>query len=309
MKRTTALVTVALSWSLAQSAAAESRSWKAVKGSVNGSATIVVGANLEPIRQTATYATALTMFLDEHEDAKQAFDMIKSTCQIDVPTAVADVTAVMKADEKPLVVLGLNGLDEAKVVACLEKIVHQMSGGKTTVTFTAKKAGKITEYSVAGETKKLYVAWLAADVLAFTDDVNDKAKLAAMLKGKAPKGALGAMLGKLSTAAPVWFAATMKEKEAGIGTVTGVYGTAEISGGVISATGHAVMAKPAEATAALNAGTAALAEAKTKAGKIPAAAKLIESIKLVAAGKEVTATGSIADKDILGMIPELEAIF
>ena len=226
MKRTTALVTVALSWSLAHAAAAESKSWKAVKGSVNGSATIVVGANLDPIPADRDLRRGAVDVPRRARGRQAGLRHDQATCQIDVPTAVADVTAVMKADEKPRSSSATS--TRPRWWPASRRSAHEMSGGKTTVDVHHQEGRQGHRVLVAGETKKLYVAWLATDVLAFTDDVNDKAKLDRDVKGKAPKGALGAMLGKLSTAAPVWFAATMKEKEAGIGTVTGVYGAAEI---------------------------------------------------------------------------------
>jgi|GEM_PF-2593885 len=309
MLKAAALVTVALSLFAARPAAAQSKSWTAVKGSVTPQAAFILGANLDPIRKTSTYATVLKLFLDGEPDAKQAFDLIKSACAIDVPSAISDVTAIMKADEKPLVVLGLNGLDEAKVVGCLEKAVKQMSNGAAAIKVTAKKKGKITEYSVPGETKKIYLAWLAPDVFAFTDDVNDRAKLAKMLTGKAPKGDLGKWVGKLSTSAPIWFAIAKKTNEPNLGTILGGYGQVDITGPTVSAAGHVVMSKPAEATAAAAEGIQGLADAKGEAAKAPVAKKMMDTISIVPNGNLIDITASVADKDIISLIPELDKLF
>ncbi len=308
MLKATVLVTVALSLFVTRPAAADSKSWTAVKRSVSPKAAIVFGFNLDPIRATGSYAAALKMFLAESNEANQAFELIKTSCQIDVATAISDATVIMKLDEKPLVVLGLNGLDEPKVIDCMEKIVKSFAGGGPAPTLTAKKKGKVTEYSAPGEAKKIYVAWLAADVVAFTDDPGDKGKLTKMLTGGAAKGALGTMIGKVSTSAAVW-AAVVKKADAPFGTFTGGYGAVEISGGTISASGHMTLSKPAEATAGATAGNAKLVEAKAEFAKIPAAVKLMDTIKIVASGKLIDITGSIADKDILALLPQLESIF
>ena len=310
MLKAAAVVTVALSLFVAGPAAAQSKSWTAVKGSVTPQAAFVFGANFDPIRKTASYATALKMFLDQEDDAKQAFELVKTHCQIDVPNALTDATAIMKADEKPLVVLGLNGLDEPKVVACLEKIVMSFApAGTAPIKLVAKKKGKVTEYTVPGESKKIYIAWLAADVLAFTDDPIAKGKLEKMLAGKAPKGEVGKMLAKVATTAPIWFAVAKKEREAGIGTVLGGYGQIDIAGTNVNVTGHLIMAKASEASQATLAGNQGLEEAKRKAAKIPAAKKLLDTVTIVANGKEVDIKGTVADKDIVTLVPDLDKLF
>jgi hypothetical protein len=307
MRKSLLTSVVGLLLCFAGSAVAQSKSWTAVQKSINPSASVVFGVNLKPIRATTTYTAGLQMLLSEEESAKQAFEMIKSTCNIDVPTAVSDATFVMKDDEKPLVVLGLDGLDETKVVGCLEKIGGQMAG-KSDLKLTRKKVGKLTEYSMPGEKKKLYVAWLAADVLAFTDDPNDKGKLTKMLAGKAPRGVVGAGLSKLSTASPIWAAVAKKEKE-DVGTILGGYGQLDINAGVITVTGHVVWSKPAEATAALAEAQNGLAEAKTKAAKSPGIVKVLNTVTLAVTGKELDFKASVDDKEIMKLLPEMDHLF
>ncbi len=310
MMRATALTIVALSLFIAAPAAAQSKSWKAVSKSVPSGTTVVFGANLAPIRATASYKAVLQMFLAEEEEAKQAFDLIKTSCAIDVPSAVSDVTVMIRevaGDESPLVVLGLDGVDEAKLVACIESVVKQM-GGPPDLELSSKKKGKITEYTMPGESKKLYAAWLAPDVLAFTEDVNDKAKLTKLLAGKAPRGPLATMLGKVSTTAPLWFAVSIKEKESW-GTILGGWGQLDIAAGTLTGNGHMLTAKAAEATAAVADAEKGLAEAKTEAAKLPLALKLLNTVKFTTAGAQVDVTASAADRDIVTLLPQLEQIF
>jgi hypothetical protein len=298
------LVVVAL---LFGTASAQSKSWTAVQKNIDPKATIVFGVNLKAIRTTATYAGGLQMLLQQEASAKDAFDMIKTTCSIDVPTAIADATFVMKEDEKPLVVLGLDGVDEAKAIGCLQTIGQQKSG-KTDVKIASKKKGKITEYSVPGEDKKLYVAWLAPDVIAFTDDPTDKAKITKALAGSKPKGLVGTGISKLSTAAPIWASVAKKDKES-FGTMLGGYGQLDIANGTISLTGHVIWSKPAEASAALAEAQKGLAEAKTEAAKYPKVQKVLNTVTMGVTGKELDFKVSAEDKDILSLAADLDHIF
>jgi len=307
MRKTPLAVVGALLLCFTGSAVAQSKSWTAVQKTVNPSANIVFGANLKPIRATSTYAAGLQMLLQEEDDAKEAFDMIKSACGIDVPMAIADVTVIMKEDEKPLVVFGLDGLDETKVVTCLEKVGAQASG-KADLKISRKKVGKLTEYSIPGERKKLYAAWLAPDVIAFTDDPSDKGKLTKALAGRAPKGVVAQGLAKVATSAPIWAVVSKKEKES-VGTILGGYGQVDISGGTVSVSAHVIWSKPGEASAALADVQNGLVEAKAEAAKMPAVLKVLNTVTLGTTGKELDIKGSVADADIVGLLPQLDKIF
>lgn len=305
MKR--ALVAVALSLLVTGSAAAESKSWSAVQKSIDPKAEVVVGINLKSIRTTATYASGLQMLLQQEESAKQAFEMIKTSCSIDVPTAVADAVFVMKDDKPKIMVLGLDGVDEAKAVACLQQI-GQAKSGKTDIKISSKKKGKITEYSVPGEDKKLYVAWLAPDVLAFTDDPSDKAKLAKALAGSKPKGLVGTSVSKINTGAAIWAAVAKKDKES-FGTMLGGYGQLDVAGGTLTVTAHVIWSKPAEASSALAEAQKGLDQAKTEAAKYPKVQKLLGTVTLGATGKELDVKASVDDKDILSLVGDLDHLF
>lgn len=292
----------------ARPAEAQSKSWTALKTSVTPQAAFVIGVNMDPIRKSNTYGDLLKLFLSEEPDAQQAFDLIKQHCSIDVPTAISDATVVMKADEKPLVALGLNGLNEASVLACLEKIGTAMTGSATPLRLTSKKKGKVTEYAMAGERKKLYVAWLAPDVLAFTDDPNNKGKLDKMLAGKAPRGELGKMIGKVTTTSAIWAAVAKKDKEDGM-TILGGYGQLDVNGGTINLLAHLVMLNGADATKATTMANAGLAEGKQQVSGNPTLLKVIDSIRVTANGREVDVTAAIPDKNVMQLFADFDKAF
>ncbi len=310
MNRTaTAALAVTFSLLAAGSASADTRSWTAVKKFLGKSDTVVVGIDLARLRTTTAYQQGMTLFLDSEPDAKQVFAMVKDSCGFDVMTSVSDITVVMQeGGDHPLISFGLDGIDEAKVVACLGLVAGKMTD-MPGVTLTGKKLGKITEYSVKGEKKKLYAAWLAKDVLTFTDDANDRKKLEKRLAGKGAKGDLAKFIGRTSTAAPFWFAVAKREKEDGR-LILGGHGKLDLAGGLFKAAGAIVMSKPAEATEMVTEGTEGLAKAKAEIGtQSPALLKALNTVTMTAAGAEVVITGSIADKDIATIVPQLESLF
>ena len=299
-----AVVASALALSAA-SAHAGSKSWAAVKGSINPKANVIAGGSFTAVRSTKLFSSALQMMLSEEHDAQEAFTLIKTNCNIDVPTAIADFTVIMKDGDDPLVVLGLDGIDEAKTLKCLESIAGSQTG--QAVKVTGKKKGKVTTYTVAGEKDKLYFAWLAPDVLAFTEDPNKKGKLEKALAGKAAKGALGKLVAKVNTDAPLWAAVAMKEKEDGM-QINGGYGGVELAGGKFTGTVHVVMGSDADAQKAAAMGNAGLGELKQKAAKTAVAA-FINSVTIAATGLELTVTGTVADGDLTKMMADFDHIF
>lgn len=297
---------VALSLFAAATATAESKSWAAVKGSVMPKAAIVFGGNLDAVRTTKVYTSAVQALLASEPDAREAFTLIKDTCKIDVPTAVADFTVVMQRDEKPLIVLGLNGLDEARLVGCLEAVAQQKTG--QAVKLTGKRKGKITSYSIPGEKKQIHAAWLAKDVIAFIDDPSNRGRLQAMTTGKAAKGQLGKLLGKANTSAPLWAAVAIKEKEDGM-TIQGGYGDVALAGGKFTASIHVELASAAEAQKGLTMGQQALAEVKQAMPANTTLAALLGSLKLGATGAELDLTATMADGDAMQIAKDLDNAF
>ncbi len=297
---------VALSLFAAATATAESKSWSAVKGSVMPKAAIVFGGNLDAVRTTKVYTSAVQALLASEPDAREAFTLIKDTCKIDVPTAVADFTVVMQRDEKPLIVLGLNGLDEARLVGCLEAVAQKKTG--QAVKLTGKRKGKITSYSIPGEKKQIHAAWLAKDVIAFIDDPSNRGRLQAMTTGKAAKGQLGKLLGKANTSAPLWAAVAIKEKEDGM-TIQGGYGDVSLAGGKFTASIHVELASAAEAQKGLTMGQQALAEVKKAMPANTTLASLLGSLKLGATGAELDLTATMADGDAMQIAKDLDNAF
>ena len=295
----------------ARSATADTRSWTAVKKVIGKGDSIVIGIDLAQVRTTTAFQQGLQLFLSQEEEAKGVFDIIKSDCGFDITTTVSDITVVMQDDgDRPLIAFGLDGIDEARVVTCMGAVAGKMTG-MPSPKLTGKKIGKITEYSVKGEKKKLYAAWLAKDVLVFTDDANDKAKLTKRLTGKGPLGDLKTFIGLSAPTAPLWFAVAKREKEDGR-QILGGYGKAELAGGMIKLAGSVVFSKPDEATAFAAEGQQGLVDAKKEIAadpKLVEVGKAINTVTITASGNEGRIAGQVADKDIAKIVPQLDHLF
>lgn len=311
MNRTvTAALAVTVSLLVARAASADTRSWTALKKVIGKGDTTVVGIDLAQLRSSTAFQAGLQLFLDSEEEARKVFDTVKADCGIDVTTALSDITVVMQGDgDRPLIAFGLDGLDEAKVVECLGIVAGKMTG-MPGVKLTGKKKGKVTEYSVKGEPKKLYAAWLAKDVLVFTDDANDRKRLEKRLAGKGATGDLKQLIGRTSTAAPFWFAVAQKEVDHDR-TILGGFGKFELTGGIFKGSGAIWMSKPAEAVGMAAEGTEHLAKAKSEVAglKLPELARALATVTIAASGAEVVITGSVADKDIPVIVPQLDKVF
>jgi hypothetical protein len=307
--RTAPLVLTAL-LSLTATAAAEPKSFTALKGKYAADTNIIISADVTQIAKSPAFNTTLTAVLAEEEDMKQAFDAIKASCNIDVAASISDFTVVGSfSNDNALFVLGLNGIDQAKAQSCLETMLAadpDTKGAKV----TAKKKGKVTAYAISGKTDVLYAAWLTKDVVALTNDPFEKGKLEKLLAGKAPKKDLKARLAAVTKTGPAFAAIAVKETEKDLGgTLLGGYGDVTLASGNIVANGHIVMSKPEEATALAGIFTTELGKARTEAKQLPELDKLLGGIKPAAAGSEVTFTVTASENDLVKLFSQLEKIF
>lgn len=291
-------------------ASADTRSWTAVKKVLGKGDAAVVGIDLAAVRGTASFKAGLQLMLSAEAEFASVLDTVKAECGFDMMATVSDLTVVFeRGGEKPLIAFGLDGLDEARVVDCLGKVAGKMTNNPAP-KLVGKKIGKITEYSVAGESKKLYAAWLAKDVLVFTEDANDRKGLERRVGGKGASPALKKLLARTTPTAPFWFAVAVNEKEDGR-TIVGGYGKVELAAGVFKGAGAMVMAKPAEATGAAAEANEGLAAAKTElAGqKVVELSRALGTVVIAASGAEINITGSVPDKDMPAIVGQMDKAF
>jgi hypothetical protein len=313
--KSTALVVAGL-LALGSTASADTKSWAALKGKFPAATDAVVSLDLTAISKTQSWGKAIEHLFAAEPGAKQAIDTIKQSCNIDVLTAITDVTVfgTIDNDKDFNIALGLDGVDQAKTSECLQKIMDTMSAakaGEPPKKVTAKTKGKVTEYAATGEPKKLYLAWIAKDVLVVAPSrIDQKGVLEKVIAGKAPKGDFKAMLAKVNKASPVFGVIAAKEKEDGINFLGG-FGDVAIASGTLTIGLHLVTATAEEATKmvtmAKEGQQKAVKELNDK--KQPDLAKVIGGATFAAAANEVTIGASIGEAVLLKVLPELDHIF
>jgi len=278
------------------SASAETKSWAVMKTNVPTNSEVLVGADLKAMRSAASFAKVIENF----PEVGPALSIVKSTCSIDAATSVSDVTVSIKTKgpDEIIVAVGLDGVDEAKLVACATKLA-QLSSAKSKVT--SKASGKVTEYTIDdGTTKKtMYAAWPKKDVVVFSADPEDKAKLDPYFNGKAVQGDMATFFNKLSTGSAVaWVSAVIGEDH-----IKGAYGTATFAKGTFTGAMRVVADSAKDAGDQSKEATKALAEAIKQA---PAdVAKVLKSVKVGVSGSEITIDGTLADADAAAFLPAL----
>ncbi len=303
----------------ARAASAEPKSWTAAKAVLPDNVTVIAGANLISLRKTAAYQQLVPALINKEPDAKQAFDIAMTTCAIDLHTAIEDATVAISDDEKGLVVVGLaKGIDQKKVVECLNKLAVQLAKTRAPAAKTGLKAGaakkparapkvvtkttgKVTEYSIDGEPKKLYLAWLAPDVVAISTAGDDRALLEKLVSGTGLKGAMSGTVGKVNTSATLWLATTKQTPISQTGsTMKSAFGTIDASGGQVSFDIHAIMASAAEAKKFVDDATAMLGAAKSQVP--PQFASIVDGLKLSAKGDDAMMKLAVTEKDLQSIL-------
>jgi hypothetical protein len=278
-------------------ARAESKSYAAVKGLLPDKTAVLVGANISTIQKTTIYQSLVPALINKEPDAKEGLEMVKTACGIDVVTSVVDVTVALTEDETAVIAVALSGgIDEKKVVECLNKMAEKEKKGK----LVSKTTGKITEYTMQGEKDKLYIAWLAKDVLAIASEPTDKAMLEKMIAGKGAKGDVSKAIGKINTDAAFWVAAAKKTPMQKAGTMKMGYGTVDVKSGVIAVDGHIIMSSAAEAKKLVD--DAKKDMDKSKAQMPPDLAKIMTSLKFTANGDDANFTLSLTEKELMQIV-------
>jgi hypothetical protein len=337
------LLSIAAVIALTSTASADTKSWNAVKGMLPENVNVVVGANLSTLRGTTIYSAVMPTLVAKLPDGKQAIELVKSICAIDLHSAVIDATFAMGDDERGITVLTLDkSLDQKRVLECAIKLVARQAALAATPTATVdveakggglkggtkkqppptakqpdapkapppppppapklvtKTTGKVVEYGLDTDAKRLYVAWLAPDVVAIATDPDDKPLLDKMLAGKGTKGTINTFLAKASPNATVWLATTKPQPVPTGGTMKGAFGTVDTAKGNVNVDMSIVMSSAKDAKGFVDQSLALIASAK---GSIPPQfQKLVDALKLTASNDSANMKLSAAEKDLVGVI-------
>lgn len=319
------LLSLAAVLALTGTAAADSRSWSTVKGLLPDHVNAVVGVNVSTLRGTSIYGAVMPTLLAKEPDAQKLFDAATSTCAIDLHGAVVDATFATGDDERGVLVVALaRSLDQKRVLDCVSKIVAAeatgaaaakpatgglKAGAKKPASKPAPKAGpkvvtrttgKITEYGLDNDPKRIYVAWLAPDVVAFATDPEDRPLLEKMLAGKGARGTLGTFLAKANPDAAIWLATTRSQPIQTGGTMKGAFGTVDAAKGNVRVDMSIVMGSPKEAKTFVDQATSLIASARNAIP--PQFQALVDALKLSAAADAANVKLTASERDVLGLI-------
>ena len=332
------LAAVALSASFSH-AHADSKSWSAVKGLLPDNVTSIGGANVSSLRATSLYQSIVPALVNKKSDAKKAIIAAKAHCGIDLHAVVVDAAVAMGDDERGIIVASLDkSIDQKRVLECMSKIVEKewtppkppievdskgglKAGSKkpdpaatkpapapepppapvAAPKVVAKTTGKVTEYGLDTDAKRIYVAWLAADVVAIATDPDDKALLDKMLGGKGVPGGLAKFLAKANQSHTMWFVST---KSAPIpdtgGTIKATFGTVNAGKGNVDLDATMVTSSVKDAKAFVDSTNNQLTALKS--GVPPQFAGLVDALKVKAEDDRAKFKMSAPEKDLVALI-------
>lgn len=291
--------TLVAALAISSAASAETKSWGALKTHFNASSAIALSVDVAAIKKgTKSLTSIVQQFLDEEKDVATGLALLKATCSIDPLDVVTDVSVALDKDANGLIAVGLSGIDEAKLLACANKMVA-MQDPKAKIT---SKPGKLSEYSVMGET--LYAMWPSKDVVVFSTKPEKKDLYEA--PGSAPSGDLATYLGKTNQTGVFFIAANINDKDVKAG-----YGAIALGKGTFAGTGKLIAPDAKMGAKMLKEAQTELARGIEKANKksLSNAAKFLKGIKLAGAGAEISIDGSVSDADVVGLLPALDKVF
>ncbi|HTJ41273.1 MAG TPA: hypothetical protein VL463_04230 [Kofleriaceae bacterium] len=296
-RRASLVLAVALSAAAASQASAESRAWTAAKKALPANLMGVGGMSVAQIKSSQLFQQLWPMAMAQ-SGAQDKFDKFKAACGFDPLDAFDSMVVGMKADEKGAIVIALKGQTEKEIDACITNAAK--ADGKSA---TIKKDGAFMKYSGTGG-KDIYIKWLTTDTFEIATQPDDKSLLTAMTKGGIDKDkALKTALGAVNTDAAMWGAGNKTQDLPDIkAKMTGLYGSADVKSGTISAEIHAVLDSAKAATDAAAQANTQLAQVKKSGGLPPAFSGLINSVAVKSSGAEVVVTASIAEKDVMGLL-------
>lgn len=294
MRSICALVMVA---AMSSSAGADvSKAWQAAKDNLPDTIPAIGAIDVAAVVKLPAFAKLMQL-----GELREGLEMIKRTCNVDVPQAIDGVVVAgdpNQRDDEIVVFLQLK-IDRAKASTCFEQVMRSLDkGGQVSV----QQTGMFTEVSVDGS--NAYFAWVDKNVVAFNFDPISKTRLSSSLgkKGLA-KSPAGSLFGKLDLKAAAFGAiklAPLRDLP-----FTAAYGNATLTGATLAGAVVGTATDPAAAGKFVTEAKRELVKLALR-DKLPAVAKkLVTSVTLNAVGAEVTLKGSAATGDLVDALVEM----
>jgi len=279
--------------------------WAAAKGILPGNPYVVVGINLATVKGSTIYQQLFPAVLQQAGGAQAKLDDIKTTCGIDVVSAVQGAVVAIDNSQKGVIFVSTKGLGPDKIADCLGKMMVKEAPSKKLAASKPDAQG-IVEYTATGESKNLYVGYLPHGVIAFATDAQDKTLLSTWLSGKGanPSTPAGHALGSVNTGAAFWMVVAEEKNLAPDvqASMKVIYGHADLAAGNIGADFRIVTGGPKEATDLAAYAQKQIDDLKKANALPPEAMNIVKSLKIAATGPEVQLKGSMPEKDALAFI-------
>lgn len=283
---------------LASTAAAETKSWGALKGKLPAGTNVVGSIDAAALRATPSFPKVMDFLRSEDKDIGAMLDLVKATCGMELPAMVGDIAFAVDVKEKGVLVIQLAGTDQTKATDCATKVLAKIEPKAKIAT---KVTGKITEYALDANSK-LYAAWLAPDLVAISVDDDSPAPLEAMMKGAAASGDLATYLGKANTAGAAWAAFNINDDVKG--------GWASLALGKTVAVAIRVSGMtPKDGEKARKEANDAKKKGLDRSAKLPELKKVFQAMKVGGAGADVTVDVSVPEASIPALLPAFDKVF
>ncbi len=286
-------------------ARADGRAWAAIQKRLPADVYAVGGVNLAAVRGAKLWKS-LPALIAEDREASEVTKLVKKHCKLDPYAAIDDAVLAMAnapgGDDVGVVVVALKGVDQTAFDGCLRKAAK----AEEKVTITTTQVGAVTEYGAVGENDKLYIAWLAKDVMAIGTEPDDKAVLDRFLAGKGVGPALTAVIGKTNVAGTVWGAMAQDTPLDGM-TLKTVHGAVAFARGKFVVEAHLGMATAAEASTMAAGAKHELDGMTARAPKNLQA--MLKAITITAIGGDLAIGTSVVDQKSTDLMKMLDKVF
>lgn len=275
------------------------KAWTAAKTNLPANTEVVVGLDVATLAKSSLFQLAFPMILAQQPDIKSGLELVKTTCKIDPLTAINGMVAGTDKEQKQgAIFIAVTGLDEAKIVTCLEAIAKAKGAKDAKVAVT--KDGGITELTMG--TDKLYLSWIGKDVIVMPLTPGDKAQLVTWTGGKKAlaKAPVGPSVAKVDTRSAIWAVSSVERDLEGM-KMKGGYGGLAMAKGKLTIDLHIAMPNAVDATTVADKATAELAVKTNGPGLAPALKPLLEAVMIKSAAAEVVIKASFPEGDLLAL--------
>lgn len=305
MIRTTACAAL-LALGAVSTAHADGRAWAAIEKRVPASAFVAGGFNLGAMRGSKLFKS-LPALIDSEGDTRKMAKLIKTYCKVDALAAIDDIAFAMgedaTGDEEGVIVVAFKNFDQVKFDTCLRKAAK----AEEKLTVSTTQIGDLTEYAAQGEPDKLYIAWLAKDVMAIALEGDEKVMLQKFIGGSGAGPGLAALTSRTNPKAAVW-AAFAKDTDVDGLKLKAAWGTVNLVKGAFVLDGHVSMASARDAQT-MAGGISYQVKAWLDGAPAGPLKTMLASVTAVATGADVTIGAKAADQKASDVMKALDKIF